>query len=410
VEPSFGYAITSTFQAMRHRNFRLWFIGQLISLVGTWMQTIAQNWLVYEMTGSAANLGLVNFVGAIPMVLLTFYAGTIADRFDKRRVIFWCQLMMMFLALILGLLCWTETVQLWHVLVLAFLLGTAMAVDTPARQSFVVELVGKEDLSNAIALNSSIFHGARVIGPAVAGILIAAYGVTGAFFLNSASFLAVLLALSLMDISLIRRTGGEIDSARDQFAGIRYLRENRMPRAVVLLISLSSLIVMPFYVLIPIIAKEILGGNAGSYGVLMSATAIGSLIGSLFAANPHAVKNKGSILVASSLVFPALLLLLAFMKGYSTTIITLFSVGLSYVVQNASANSLLQEHVPDHLRGRVLALYVSMLLGMMRIGSLLMGWTAEMTSTPTALASFAIAGIAVSLWIRRRYPELQLSA
>ena len=395
---------------MRHRNFRLWFVGQLISLVGTWMQTIAQNWLVYELTGSAADLGLVNFVGAVPMVLLTFYAGTIADRFDKRRVIFWCQFAMMLLALIMGFLCWTEAVRLWHVILLAFLLGTAMAVDTPARQSFVVELVGKEDLSNAIALNSSIFHGARVIGPAVAGILIAAYGASGAFFLNGISFLAVLLALSLMDISLIRRTGCESDSVRDQLAGVRYLRENRVPRAIILLISLSSLIVMPFYVLVPIIAKEVLGGNAGAYGVLMSSAAIGSLIGSLFAANPRSVKNKGAILVASSLAFPVLLLLLAFMKGYFTIILTLLSVGFSYVVQNASANSLLQEHVPDHLRGRVLALYVSMLLGMMRIGSLLLGWTAEMTSTPTALASFAVAGIVASLWIRRRYPELQTSA
>ena len=394
---------------MRHRNFRLWFIGQLVSLVGTWMQTIAQNWLVYELTGSAADLGMVNFVGAVPMVLLTLYAGTIADRFDKRRIIFWCQVTMMLLALILGLLCWTEVVRFWHVLILAFLLGTAMAVDTPARQSFVVDLVGKEDLSNAIALNASIFHGARVIGPAVAGILIAAYGVSGAFFLNGASFLAVLLALSLMDISLIRQTGGG-DSAMDQLAGVRYLRENRLPRAIILLISLSSLIVMPFYVLVPIIAKEILGGNAGSYGVLMSAAGIGSLIGSLFAANPRSVRNKGAILVMSSIAFPVLLLLLAFMKGYVTTILTLLSVGFSYVVQNASANSLLQEQVPDHLRGRVLSLYISMLLGMMRIGSLLLGWAAEMTSTPTALATFAVAGIAASLWVRRRYPELQLSA
>ena len=395
---------------MRHRNFRLWFIGQLISLVGTWMQTIAQNWLVYELTGSAAYLGLVNFVGAVPLVLFTFYAGTIADRFDKRRVIFWCQVTMMLFALILGTLCWTGAVRLWHVLLFAFLLGTAMVVDTPARQSFVVELVGKEDLSNAIALNASIFHGARIIGPAAAGILVALYGVSGAFFLNGASFLAVLLALSLMDIALIRRTGGESDSARDQLAGVRYLRENRVPRAAFLLISLSSLIAMPFYVLVPIIAKEILGGNAGAYGALMSAAGTGSLIGSLFAANPRAVKRKGSMLVTSSLVFPALLLLLAFMKGYAATITVLLFVGFSYVVQNASANSLLQEHVPDHLRGRVMGLYVSMLLGMMRIGSLLLGWTAEATSAPVALASFAVAGIAASLWVRKRYPELQMSA
>ena len=409
MDPVIAGAFTSTFQALRHRNFRLWFFGQLISLIGTWMQTIAQNWLVYELTGSAADLGLVNFVGAIPMVLLTFSAGTIADRFDKRRVVFWCQVVMMFLALILGILCWTQTVRLWHVLLLAFLLGTAMAVDTPARQAFVVELVGKEDLSNAIALNASIFHGARVIGPAAAGILVATSGVAGAFFINGASFLAVLFALSLMDLSLIQRTGGGSDSARDQLAGIRYLRENRVPRATVLLISLSALIAMPFYVLVPIIAKEILGGNAGSYGALMSAAGIGSVAGALFAANPRAGKRKGSMLVTSSLAFPALLLILAFTKGYTATVLTLVCIGFSYVVQNASANSLLQEQTPDHLRGRVIGFYVSMLLGMMRIGSLLLGWTAEVTSAPTALASFAIAGITASLWIRKRYPELQRS-
>ena len=407
MDPVISGAIGSTFQAMRHRNFRLWFFGQLVSLIGTWMQTIAQNWLVYELTGSAAALGMVNFIAAVPLVLFTLYAGTIVDRFDKRRIIFWCQVVMMLLALILGLLCWTETVKFWHVLVLAFLLGTAMAIDTPARQAFVVELVGKEDLSNAIALNASVFHSARIIGPAAAGILVAAFGVAGAFFLNGISFIAVLFSLYLMDIALIRRTGGESESAKDQLAGIRYLRDNRVPRAILLLITFSSLILMPFYVLVPIIAKEILGGDAWVYGVLMASAGAGSFFGSLFAASPRSVKKKGSMLVGSSLVFPTLLMPLAFVRNYPSTIFVLFLVGFSYVVQNASANAMLQEQVPDHLRGRVMAIYVSMLLGMMRVGSLLLGWTAEVTSSTTALASFAVAGIAASLLVRKRYPELQ---
>src|SRR3972149_2009625 len=172
-------ATASTFRAMRHRNFRLWFFGQLTSLVGTWMQTIAQNWLVYQLTGSARDLGLVNFVGAIPLVPLTLYAGAIADRFEKRRVIFWCQAAMMVLAFLLAALCWTGAVRLWHVLLLAFLLGAVQALDTPARQAFVVGPVGKEDLSDAIALNSGVFHGARGLGPAVAGILVAYVGGSG---------------------------------------------------------------------------------------------------------------------------------------------------------------------------------------------------------------------------------------
>ncbi len=404
--PYVNGTVASTFQAMRHRNFRLWFVGQLVSLVGTWMQTIAQNWLVYTLTGSAADLGLVNFVGAVPMVFLTLYAGVIADRFEKRRVVFWCQVAMMLLAFILAGLCWTGVVRFWHVLLLAFLLGTAMAIDTPARQAFAVELVGKEDLTNAIALNSGIFHGARVLGPAAAGLLIAISGVAGAFFLNGVSFLAVLLALFLMDASLIRRTGGGVDSAKDQLGGVRYLRENRVPRAIVLMISLSSLIAMPYYVLIPIYAKEILGRGAEAYGVLMSAAGIGSVAGALFSATPLAGRRKGRTIIASGLAFPALLLGFAFCKGYASSLLVLVAVGFAVVVQNALANSLLQEHVPDHLRGRVMSLYVSLLLGLMRIGSLLIGWLAELTSTPTALASFAVAGLAAGLWVRQRYPEL----
>jgi MFS family permease len=407
VNPVINVAFASTFQAMRHRNFRLWFVGQLVSLVGTWMQSIAQNWLVYELTGSAADLGLVNFVGAVPMVLLTLYSGAIADRFEKRLVVFWCQVAMMALAFALALLCWTGVVRLWHVLILAFLLGTAMAMDTPARQAFAVELVGKEDLNNAIALNSGIFHGARVLGPAAAGILVATSGVAGAFFLNGVSFFAVLIALFLMDVSLIRRTGGGSDSTKDPLAGVRYLKENRVPRAVVLLISLSSLIAMPYYVLIPIFAKEILGRGAGAYGVLMSAAGAGSVVGALFSANPWVGKRKGRTITAASLLFPVLLLGFAFCRSYAASILVLIAVGFAFVLQNAPANSLLQALVPDHLRGRVMALYVSLLLGLMRVGSLLIGVLAEMTSTPTALAAVAVASLAAGLWVRRRYPELQ---
>jgi MFS family permease len=395
----------STFQALRHRNFRLWFFGQLTSLVGTWMQTIAQNWLVYQLTGSARDLGLVNFVGAIPLVPLTLYAGAIADRFEKRRVIFWCQASMMALAFTLAFLCWTGAVRLWHVLLLAFLLGAAQALDTPARQAFVVELVGKEDLSNAIALNSGIFHGARVLGPAAAGILVAVSGVTGAFFLNGVSFVAVLLCLFLMDTALIRRTG-TADSAGDLLGGVKYLREHRVPRAVVILISLSALLAMPYHVLIPIFAREILGRGAEGYGVLMSAAGFGAVLGSLFAATRGVGARKGAAVTAGSLTFPFLLLAFAFCRSYTGAILLLVATGFAFVLQNAPANSLLQHHVPDHLRGRVMALYVSLFLGFMRLGSLLLGGLASWTSAPVALASLAAAGLLVGLWVRFRYPEL----
>jgi MFS family permease len=405
--PEIHPAQATTFQALRHRNFRLWFFGQLTSLVGTWMQTIAQNWLVYQLTGSAWDLGLVNFVGAIPLVPLTLHAGAIADRFSKRRIIFLTQASMMALAFVLAILCATGAVRLWHVLGLAFLLGAAQAIDTPARQAFVIELVGREDLANAIALNSGTFHGARVIGPAVAGILVAAIGISGAFFLNGVSFLAVLGALFLMDAALIRRARPEGTGRDDLWGGVRYLAGNRASGSVVLLISLSAFLAMPYYVLVPIFAKEVLGGGAGSYGGLMSAAGVGAVLGSLYAASGGAVRRKGALLTAGSLSFPLLLLAFSFSRSYTVSILLLAAVGFAFVIQNAPANSLLQTLVPDHLRGRVLAIYVSLFLGLMRLGGLLVGLLAAATSATAALAITAAGSLVASLLVFRKFPELR---
>jgi MFS family permease len=400
-------AIAATFRALRHRNFRLWFYGQLTSLVGTWMQTIAQNWLVYELTGSARDLGLLNFVGAIPLVPLTLYAGAIADRFSKRRIIFLMQGVMMVLAFILAILCWTGIVQVWHVLLLAFLLGAAQALDTPARQAFVVELVGKEDLSNAIALNAGAFHGARVIGPAAAGILVAWIGISGAFFLNGVSFLAVLGGLFLMDAALIQRTHTEGKVGDDILGGARYIGAHRAPMAVIALISLAALLAMPYHVLIPIFAKEIFGGGAGMYGILMSAAGIGAVLGSLYSASGWAVRRKGMALTVGSLSFPVLLLAFSFSRNLGLSVLILTAIGFAFVLQNAPANSLLQSLVPDHLRGRVMAIYVSLFLGMMRLGSLLLGLLAAATSATTAMALTAAASLAASIGVYAKYPELR---
>ena len=405
--PGLSYPVASTFRALRHRNFRLWFFGQLTSLVGTWMQSIAQNWLVYRITGSAASLGLVNFVGAIPLVPLTLYAGAIADRLSKRRIIFFMQAAMMVLAFVLAILCWTGVVRFWHVLVLAFLLGAAQALDTPARQAFVVELVGKEDLSNAIALNSGIFHGARVIGPALAGILVASVGISISFFLNGASFFAVLAGLYLMDATLIRKTRAEGEDAKDLLGGVRHLAANRIPTAVVLLISLSSLLAMPYYVLVPVFAKEILGRDAGAYGALMSAAGVGAVLGSLHAASARGSRRKGALLTAGSFAFPVLLLAFALSRSYPLSLLLLAAVGFAFVIQNAPANSLIQSLVPDNLRGRVMAIYVCLLLGLMRVGGLLAGLLAQAFTAPVALAALSVAALLAALAVSARYPELR---
>lgn len=397
----------STFQALRHRNFRLWFFGQFLSLVGTWMQVIALNWLVYRLTGSPWDLGLVNFVGAIPLVPLALHAGAIADRFSKRRVIFLMQAAMMGLAFLLALLCWTEAVRLWHVLVLAFLLGAAQAIDTPARQAFVVELVGKEDLANAIALNSGTFHAARVVGPALAGVLVATLGVSGAFFLNGVSFLAVLGGLFLMDASLLRRARPDTREGKDLWGGVRHIASHRAEGAIVLLISLSALLAMPYHVLVPIFAKEILGGDAGAYGVLMTAAGVGAVLGSLYAASGRASRRQGALLLAGSVSFPLLLLAFSLSRSYTLSAALLCAVGFAFVLQNAPANSLLQTLVPDRLRGRVMAVYVSLFLGLMRVGSLLAGLLASATSAPTALAIAGAASLAAGLALHARFPELR---
>ncbi|GAB4366504.1 MAG: MFS transporter [Deltaproteobacteria bacterium] len=399
----------STFEALRHRNFRLWFFGQMVSLVGSWMQVIAQNWLVYQLTGSAWDLGLVNFVGAIPLVPLTLHAGAIADRFSKRRTIFLAQSAMMLLAFTLALLCFTGAVRLWHVLLLAFLLGAAQAVDTPARQAFVVELVGKEHLSNAIALNSGTFHAARVVGPAAAGLLVAWAGIPWAFLLNGISFLAVLWVLLRMDRSRILRTENDGRDGNDLWGGIRHILSHRPEGGIVLLISLSALLAMPYHVLVPIYAKEILGGSAGAYGVLMTAAGVGAVLGSLVAASGRATRRPGTLLLAGSLGFPLILIAFSVSRNYPLSIGLLGTAGFLFVLQNAPANSRLQTLAPDRLRGRVMAIYVSLFLGMMRLGSLLLGWLASATSAPAALAAAGAAGLAAGLTVHRIFPEIRRS-
>ena len=407
VPPEIQPAHASTFQALRHKNFRLWFFGQLTSLVGTWMQTIAQNWLVYQLTGSAWDLGLLNFVGAIPLVPLTLHAGAIADRFSKRRIIFLTQASMMALAFVLAILCATGLVRLWHVLALAFLLGAVQAIDIPARQAFVIELVGREDLANAIALNSGTFHGARVIGPAVAGILVATLGVSGAFFLNGVSFLAVLGALFMMDATRIQRAETDDKSGTDLWGGARYIAGNRTPSAIVLLISLTAFLAVPYYVLVPIFAKEVLGGGAGMYGGLMSAAGVGAVLGALYVASGGAVRRKGTLLTAGSLSLPVLLLAFSLSRSYPGAIFLLAAIGFAFVILNAPANSLLQSLVPDHLRGRVLAIYVSLFLGLMRLGGLLVGLLASATSATAALAITGTGSLVASLLVLRKFPELR---
>lgn len=398
-----------TFQALRHRNFRLWFYGQLTSLIGTWMQTIAQNWLVYQqLGGTARDLGMLNFIGALPLVPLTLFAGAIADRLSKRWIVFWMQAVMMVLAFILGALSWTGVVTMWQVMALALLLGAAQALDTPARQAFVVELAGRDDLANAISLNSGIFHGARVIGPAMAGFLVAAVGIPISFFINGASFLAVLASLLMMDADQLHPIrAASREEGRDLLAGLRYFRDHRVPLGLGLLITVSTLLAMPYHTLVPIFAKEVFAGNAGTYGSLMSASGIGAVCGALFTASGRGVRRKGSQLFLGSMLFPFLLLLFAWSTVYWLSLTLLFGMGFCFVSQSAPANSILQTMVPDHLRGRVLAIYVSLFLGFMRLGSLLLGLLADYSSPQAAMTTAGLLTLLLTTLVFARFPELR---
>src|SRR5882672_5067728 len=281
-----------TFRALQHRNFQLFFGGQLISLTGTWMQTIAQSWLVYHITGSSLQLGEVGFFGQFPVFMLAPLGGMLADRTDRRRIVIGTQVSSMILAFVLAALTLSHTVQVWHLFVLSALLGVVNAIDIPARQSFLSDMVGREDLMNAIALNSSMFNGARIVGPAVAGLVVARIGEGWCFFSNGVSYIAVIIGLLLMKVQCKPR-GGELSPWESLREGFQFVNKTIPIRALLLLLGLVSLVCMPYTVLMPIFADRILHGGAKGLGVLMGATGVGALLGALTLATRTAVHGLG---------------------------------------------------------------------------------------------------------------------
>src|SRR5580704_14648824 len=281
-----------TIRSLKYRNFQLFFSGQLISLVGTWMQNVAQAWLVYRMTGSSVLLGVVSFAGQIPVVPLAPLAGMVADRMDRRKVVIATQTASMVLALVLAVLTLTKLVNVWEVVVLAALMGVVNSFDIPARQSFLVEMVGREDLMNAIALNSSMFNGARIIGPAIAGILVASIGEGWCFFANAVSYIAVIAGLLLMRVPH-RKKEHHASPLEHLIEGFRYVRHTAPIRAVLLLLGGISLVALPYSVLMPVFVARVLHGNARTLGLLMGATGVGALLGALTLAFREGVKGLG---------------------------------------------------------------------------------------------------------------------
>jgi len=396
-------------RALRHRNFQLFFSGQLISLIGTWMQSVAQSWLVYRLTGSALLLGSVGFASQIPLFLFAPLGGLTADRVNRRHIVISTQVAAMLLAFVLAALTLLHKVHVWHVFVLASLLGVVNAFDIPGRQSFLVDMVGKEDLMNAIALNSSMFNGARVIGPAIAGILVAKIGEGWCFFANAVSYIAVIIGLLMMRVQS-RQRASMASPFEHMMEGFRFVNRTAPIRALLLLLGLVSLVGMPYVVLMPIFADQILHGGARGLGILMGATGVGALLGALTLAFREGVKGLGRWVAWCCAGFGASLVVFAISHTFWVSVVLLLPVGYFMMLQMSSSNTLIQVMVPDALRGRVMAVYSMMFMGMAPIGALLGGALADRLGAQTTVAIGGMASVVGACWFGLQLPKIRVEA
>jgi MFS family permease len=399
-----------TLRALRHRNFQLFFSGQFISLIGTWMDSIAEAWLVYRLTGSSLKLGAIGFASQIPVFLMAPLGGIVADRYNRRRIVIATQAASMVLALTLATLTLTHTVRLWHIFVLAASLGVVNAFDIPARQAFLADMVGREDLMNAIALNSSMFNGARIVGPAVAGVLVASIGEGWCFFANGVSYIAVITGLLMMRVQAPGRLAGSGSPLEHIIEGFRFVKRTAPIRSLLLLLGVASLVAMPYTVLMPIFADRILHGGARGLGILMGATGVGALLGALTLASKSGVSGLGRWVAVSATGFGFFLILFAYSRYFWLSAAILLPVGFCMMLQMSSSNTLIQAMVPDHLRGRVMSVYSMMFMGMAPFGALMGGAVADRVGAPLAVAVGAVASIAAATVFGLRLPNLRVEA
>ena len=422
----------TAFRALGHRNYRLWFFGQGLSLVGTWMQSMAQQVLVYRLTGSAAALGIVNFMAVIPLVPFALWGGSLSDRISKRRMLLITQSLMLVQAVILGVLTWTGGIRIWQVYVMALVLGALKAVDMPARQSYIVEMVeGREDLTSAIGLNSAIHNTARTLGPALAGVVVALLGEAPAFFLNSLSFVAVLVSLLLMREPATRTSPAapSMDAAAHMREGLKYLSGQQTLMVLMSLVAVSSFLSRPYQTLLPVFADVTLKESANPLvsalcggaspllhcrtpqalplGLLLSAVGVGAIAGALLvAALPHGAP-RGRMLTVGNLAFPALLIIFVGSRSFLLSLLVMLLVGTSHVFQNSLANTLLQLSAPDELRGRVMSVYSLVSGGMHHLGGLQAGFAADRLGAPLSIGAGAALSLLYGLFVAVRYPRVR---
>ena len=402
------YHLSQTFASLKYPNFRLWFSGQVVSLIGTWMQATAQGYLVYELTGSPVMLGIVGFANGIPVWLFSLYAGIVADKISRRKLIMITQGSMMLLAFILAILTFTDLIRAWHIVILALLLGTANAFDAPARQSFVVEMVPREDLTNAIALNSSVFNLGTIIGPSVAGLVYAWLGPAWCFTINGVSFIAVLTALSMM--RLPQRppvTITETSVRRNLTTGIKFAFADENIRVLLIMLATSAMFGFGLLNLMPAWATNVLGGDVRTNGLLLSARGVGSLIAALMIAYVGGRIVRGKLWTAGSLVMPFALIILALFRNLPVSLLMLVVMGWSLMSVVNITNALIQTHIPDELRGRVMAVYILVFQGSFPIGSLIAGWLAGITNEAITVFSFACVILIIAVMIQVRQPSIR---
>jgi MFS family permease len=396
------------FRALSHRNYRLFFGGQGISLIGTWMQQIAMSWLVYRLTGSAVLLGVVGFTSRIPTFLLSPFAGVLVDRWDRHRILVMTQALSMVQAMILAILVLTGMVAVWHVIALSLFLGFINSVDVPARQSFVVEMIEKrEDLGNAIALNSTIVNGARLVGPSVAGILIAALGEGLCFLLNSLSFIAVILALLAMKLRPPEKEVKRSRVIQGLKEGFSYGFGSAPIRSVLLLLALVSLMGVPYTVLMPIFAEKVFHRGPEALGFLLGATGVGALVGSIYLASRKSVLGLGRVIVISAGLFGIGLIGFSLSRLFWLSLCFMLLTGSGMMVQMASSNTILQTIVEEDKRGRVMSFYTMSFMGMVPFGSLLAGNLAHVIGAPKTVTIGGIACILGSVWFAKKLPALR---
>lgn len=390
------------FSAFRHRNYRIFFSGQVISLIGTWLQSTAEGWLVYQLSGSSVALGFIRFAHMLPFALIALWGGIIADRHAKRSILLLTQGASMVLALVLALLVHLGFIEVWHVAVIGFLLGAVNAIDVPARQSFVVELVGRDDLMNGIALNSSMFNLARVVGPAVAGVLIGVVGMAGCFLLNGLSYIAVIAGYLLLRLPKFEPRHDHPPFGEAVREAFRYIAGNGPLRAIMVLVSTFSLFGVSFAVLMPVFARDILHGDAKSFGILMACNGAGALVGGI------ALASVGKRYTRRRLIYTGLFGCCGFLAAFAVSRLFWLSCGLllcagfCMILFLATANTATQLRSPDELRGRIMGFYSLCFLGLGSVGSLITGTLARWFGAPGAVLTGAAICVLIGLLVRKR--------